>query len=94
MATQTKSVYQEKKELQARLKEIESQIPVVSNKDFGVTVKVGEKGSLNFYGLNKKFPICLYKTQLEKILKLADTKEFQDFLAANADKISQGKKEE
>lgn len=50
-----------------------------------VTVKLGEKGNLCIYGL-QRFPFAFYAAQLEWILD--NEKMLREFMKANADKLS------
>lgn len=77
---------EEIKALEAKLKELKSSIP--TTRAMGLTVKVGDKGNLLIYGLNAKFPVSLYLNQAQKLAQLFVSQELQDFIAANADKLS------
>ena len=49
------------------------------------TMKVGEKGNLCIYGL-QRFPFSFYRQQIEQILDRAD--EIRAFIKANADNLA------
>ena len=51
------------------------------NKPKGMTLKVSDKGALSIYGLGR-FPVTLYRGQIERILASAD--QIKAFIAANA----------
>jgi hypothetical protein len=77
---------QQIKEAKLQLESLQSQIP--TKKIGKLTVKIGDKGSINIYGINAKFPVCLYLNQLDKIRDLAANQEFRDFLTENMSKLS------
>jgi hypothetical protein len=57
-----------------------------------ITVKVGQKGGISFYGI-RRMPITLYVQELESILgfvvgEYQYTPEMEEFLASNIDKLS------
>lgn len=81
------------KELQARLKELKANEVKNYNKDLKVTTKIGDKGTLNFYGMRAGFPICLYMSEIIKLQKLFASPEFQKFVTENADKLAVKKSE-
>ena len=49
--------------------------------------KVTPKGAVGFYGL-RRMPITLYIQELEEILRVAQSVEFQTFLEKNQDTLS------
>jgi len=51
-----------------------------------VTLKVGAKGGISIYGLGR-FPVSLYRSQMEKVVELAKSGKIDEFIAANADKL-------
>lgn len=51
-----------------------------------LTVKVGDKGTINVYGLGR-FPVCLYLTQINRITELFNSDSFKQFVATNAQLI-------
>ena len=73
----------------AKLEALQSQVvsKTLPNK---VTVKIGEKGTINIYGLGR-FPVCLYLSQLQKLQVTLNNPEFSQFLIDNMDKIAQKK---
>jgi hypothetical protein len=75
----------------AQLQALQSQVvsKTFSNK---ITVKIGEKGTVNVYGLGK-FPVCLYLSQLQKLQTTINSPDFSQFLMENMDKIAQKKEE-
>lgn len=81
------SASEEKRMLQARIKELEANIPSTQNKELKLTTKIGEKGTINIYG-TAKFPVCLYFSQLVKLEKLFASPEFKKFLVDNQDKLA------
>lgn len=52
-----------------------------------LTVRIGDKGTLNIYGL-AKFPICLYLSQLVRVKELLNNPEFEAFVQENQEKIA------
>ena len=76
---------QEIKALQEKIDALKSGIP--SKKVEGLTVKVGEKGGLVIYGLNR-FPVTLYLNQIPKMAKLLNSPELAQFITDNMDKFS------
>jgi hypothetical protein len=74
------------KALQEQIKALQAQVPQVKT-DKGITVKIGEKGTVNVYGLGK-FPVCLYTSQIAKLVELFNSDVFKTFLASNADKLA------
>lgn len=73
------------KALEAQLKSLKSEIP--SSRIEGLTVKIGEKGTVNIYGMGR-FPVCLYFSQIQKLTGLLSSEAFADFLYANRDKLA------
>lgn len=53
-----------------------------------ITFKVSEKGCISFYGI-RKMPISLYKSELDKILDVIKTPEFEQFLEDNESVLSE-----
>lgn len=68
------------KELQDQLKSLKTQ--EIKKTISGLTSKVGDKGTVNIYGLNK-FPSCLYPSQIVKLAALFANSEFQSWLQEN-----------
>lgn len=96
----TLSTAQQKiKDLQEQIKTLKSNIPsvtiemTVDGKPRKVTVKVGEKNSLLFYGL-QKFPISLFLNQLIVIQALSGNKQLEEFIEANKERLVRKEKEE
>lgn len=79
------STQQQIKELEAQLKALKAGIP--QNKFNGLTVKIGDKGTINVYGLGR-FPVCLYMSQLQKLTELVNNEDFADWLIENKDKLA------
>ena len=52
-----------------------------------VTMKVGAKGGISVYGLGR-YPVSLYRSQMEKVVELAKSGKIDEFIAANADKLA------
>lgn len=52
----------------------------------GLSCRIGEKGGISIYGLNRKFPVTLYKEQFEKLVKAIPA--LQAFVSANTDKLT------
>lgn len=73
------------KALQEQLKALQAQIPQAKVND--LTVKIGDKGTINVYGLGR-FPVCLYASQAQKLNELMNSEAFKTFIAHNADKLS------
>lgn len=72
-------------DLQKQIEALKATIP--QSKVGDLTVKIGEKGTINVYGLGR-FPVCLYATQAVKLNELMNSQGFKEFIAANADKLS------
>lgn len=79
------SARQEIKELEKKIAELKSGIP--TRKVGELTVRVGEKGGLVIYGLNR-FPVTLYLNQVPKLAKLLNSPELGQFITENMDKFS------
>lgn len=79
------STQQQIKELEAQLKALKAGIP--QNKFNNLTVKIGDKGTINVYGLGR-FPVCLYMSQLQKLTELVNNENFADWLIENKDKLA------
>jgi hypothetical protein len=80
------TVTEQIKQAQELLKNLKAQIVSRTFKN-KITVKIGEKGTLNFYGL-QKFPVCLYFSQVAKIQEVMNSEEFKQFVIENADKLA------
>ncbi|WP_254512283.1 hypothetical protein [Anatilimnocola floriformis] len=52
-----------------------------------LSFKVSEKGAISIYGLQSRFPVTLYRSQLERLLKHAP--ELNEFMKVNASKLSE-----
>ena len=53
---------------------------------FMVSAKVSDKGAVSIYGLGQRFPVTLYRDQLEAILSRADS--LRKFMTDNAGKLA------
>lgn len=93
MSVTKMSAQEEAKLLRAKLKELEAQIPSTQNKEMKITSKIGEKGTINLYGL-RKFPICLFGSEVAKLTKLFNSPEFQEFVKSNAEQLAKKEKVE
>jgi len=71
------------KDLQAKIAELEAALS--AKKQRTMSFKVGEKGALSIYGL-QRFPFTFYRQQIETILDNADT--IRAFIKANSDKLT------
>lgn len=70
--------------LEAQLKALKSE----GSMRFGkLTVKVGEKGNVLVYGL-QRFPVSLYANQIEKLIQLFTSSEFDSFIIDNKSKLA------
>lgn len=67
-------------DLQARIAELEAKLASASQPK-AITMKVSEKGALSIYGLGR-FPVTLYRGQMERLLKAAP--QIEAFIKANA----------
>ena len=56
-----------------------------AQKPKAITLKVSEKGALSVYGLGR-FPVTLYRAQMERLLDQGDT--IRAFIKANANLLS------
>ena len=72
-------------ELQKQIEALKATIP--QSKVGDLTVKIGDKGTVNIYGLGR-FPVCLYATQVNKLTELFNSPSFKEFLASHVDKLS------
>lgn len=77
-----------KADLEAQIEALKAENAKLKNKakDAGSTIKVSEKGAVSVYGLGR-FPITLYKSQMIKLLDMAD--QIRDFIVANADRLKE-----
>jgi hypothetical protein len=73
------------KALQAQLVALKSEVP--TTKINGLTVKVGEKGNILIYGL-QRFPVSLYPNQVEKLTALFQNQELSKFIETNKSKLA------
>ncbi len=75
--------------LMAENEALKKQVPNPAKERFalgnGLSCRVGEKGGISIYGLNRKFPVTLYKEQFEKLV--AAIPALQGFVAANGAKL-------
>ena len=69
-----------KRELEARLKELEQKLAAKNE----VTFKVSPRGAVSVYGL-MRFPVTLYKGQWERLLDHQD--ELRAFIKANESRL-------
>ena len=51
----------------------------------GLTLKVGDKGTVALYGIGR-FPVSLYRSQWERVLGHAD--QIREFIAANEARLA------
>ncbi len=58
-----------------------------------LTYKVSPKGCICFYGI-RRMPISLYSEELQAIVDVVKTEEFQAFLSDNNDKLTTKNKNE
>lgn len=52
-----------------------------------ITYKISPKGAISFYGI-RRMPITLYSEELDKIIKITNTPEYNSFIDENKSKIS------
>lgn len=80
------SIKEEMKALKQKIEDLKSKI---ISKTFAdkVTVKIGEKGNLVFYGL-QRFPISLYASQAIRLNKVLNSPEFKEFMIANGEVLA------
>lgn len=57
-----------------------------ANQPRKITFKVGEKGGVSLYGLNRQFPVTLYRSQWERLIDAVPA--LQAFIVANVDKLA------
>ena len=70
--------------LQAELAAAKAKLEAKNNRP--LTFKVAEKsGGVSVYGLNARYPITLYRNQMEKLLDAAP--EIRAFIKANESKL-------
>jgi hypothetical protein len=73
------------KALQAQLASLKAEVPTA--RIGNLTVKIGEKGTINIYGLGR-FPVCLYFNQVEKLTSLFQNQELSKFIEQNKSKLA------
>jgi hypothetical protein len=73
------------KALQAQLASLKAEVPTA--KINGLTIKVGEKGNILIYGL-QRFPVSLYPNQVEKLAMLFQNQELAKFIEQNKSKLA------
>ena len=76
-------------ELLARIAELEIQVTKAkakakASKPF--TLKVSPKGAISVYGLGSRFPVTLYRTQMEKLLSEAEL--IKSFIEDHAEELA------
>lgn len=74
-------------ELLARIAELETQVTKAkakASKPF--TLKVSPKGAISVYGLGSRFPVTLYRTQMEKLLSEAEL--IKSFIEDHAEELA------
>lgn len=79
----------ELKEMLKKAQENEIKQSFKLNEKQNITVKVGEKGTINIYGL-QRFPICLYPNQLQTIASIMP--QLQQFVEQNKETLEQNAK--
>lgn len=79
----------ELKEMLKKAQENEIKQSFKLNEKQNITVKVGEKGTINIYGL-QRFPICLYSNQLQTIASIMP--QLQQFVEQNKETLEQNAK--
>jgi hypothetical protein len=67
----------------ARIAELEAKLNASRNKT--LTLKIGEKGALSVYGL-QRFPVTLYRQQWERLF--AFVPDMQEYIKAHADSLT------
>lgn len=80
------AIFAEMKALKEKMADLQSKIVSKTFAD-KITVKIGEKGTLNVYGLGR-FPICLYATQAIRLEKLLSSPEFKQFVVDNTESLA------
>jgi hypothetical protein len=82
--TNTSTVVQS--ELQAELERLRAEnAALIAAKTSTVSIRVSDKGAVSVYGLGR-FPVTLYKEQMEKLLGLSD--DICRFMVENEAKLS------
>ena len=79
----------ELKEMLKKAQENEIKQSFKLNEKQNITVKVGEKGTINIYGL-QRFPICFYTNQLQTIANIMP--QLQQFVEKNKETLEQNAK--
>lgn len=76
--------------LMAENEALKKQVPNPAKERFplgnGLSCRIGEKGGISIYGLNRKFPVTLYKEQFDKLVLAIPA--LQTFVNANAAKLT------
>jgi hypothetical protein len=72
-------------ELQAQVAELTAKLNKATAPK-PITLKVSEKGAVSVYGLNARFPVTLYRQQMERLLEKAP--DIQKFMLDNAAKLA------
>jgi len=85
MTIKQTSIREEIKALTLKMKELKNKI---ISKTFAdkLTVQIGDKGTLNVYGLGR-YPVCLYPSQAIRLGKLLNGADFQEFVTQNAEML-------
>jgi hypothetical protein len=76
-------------ELEAKLAAMEAENNALKAKQQArqqISFKVSEKGAVSIYGLNARFPVTLYRGQMERLLDKAP--EIRAFIAANSSRLA------
>lgn len=67
----------------------ECQAQMKTEKAAGVmTYKVSPKGAISFYGTHRRFPITVYKEELDQLLACTKTPEFAEFMEENKENLA------
>jgi hypothetical protein len=80
------TIREEVKALQAKINDLKNQIIskvfFADKKEERLTVQIGDKGTVNIYGLGR-YPVCLYMSQAVRLEKLLTNPEFKQFIIDN-----------
>lgn len=53
----------------------------------GLSLRVGDKGGISIYGVGR-FPVSLYRSQVEKVIQIVKNGELEAFIIANTSKLA------
>lgn len=86
--SKTTQILEDLKNGKCSIEEAQSLLAQMKLKDMKtVTYKVSPKGAISFYGI-RKMPITLYRQELDRIVSIANSDEFKQFVIDSKDKLT------